>query len=390
MRVKNLRRVLIRICVVLASVLAAVLIIEAACRLLEIDLENSAAATRALPIYYRQPTEPVGEVFFRRPGPDVWKGNVLGVAYDKLWGAGNNPYLNEPEITVTYDRQGFRNPEDLTDWEIVVVGDSFTELGFLPFDELFTTRLGKLLGVRVKNLSVSDTSTLTQTFYLKEYGVSKSTSQSILVFFEGNDIEGIQQEAALLEEFKATGQRPYRVARKQTSFLKFLYHAAENAYVKARRRFARKQDAYYISKTGEIPVTLEHTPPGRGQLTPKQIELLDAALRQYAETARASGLTPWLVFMPSKIRAQYCCLRFTESTQPRFFNWRPTDLPELVEELSKKNGLRFINVTPALLKAASEGVLTFNPLWDTHLNREGSQVVAGAIAEELRRDGNSR
>ena len=211
-----------------------------------------------------------------------------------------------------------------------------------------------------------------------------------MVFFEGNDIEGIQEEAAALEEYKVTGQRPYRNIQKQTSFLKFSYRSAENVYIKVRRRFARKQDAYFISKTGEIPVTLEHTPPGRDQLTPKQIELLDAAMSQYAQTARAAGITPWLVFMPSKLRAQYGCLRFTESTNPRFVNWRPTNLPELIEELATKHGVKFINVTPALLEAARNGILTFNPVWDTHLNREGSHIVAGAIAEELRRDENSR
>jgi len=380
----------IKVCLVLASLLLGISLVELTCRLLGFDLEQNAASLKAIPIFYRQPTEPVGEVFFRRPGPDLWKGNVLGVAYDRLAGRRYNPYLNEPEITVAYDRQGFRNPEDLTDWDIAVVGDSFTELGFLPFDDLFTTKLGKLLGVRVKNLGASSTSTLTQTFYLKEYGISRSTRQSILIFFEGNDIEEIQEEANRLEQFKATGIRPSRNIQKQTSFLKLIYHVARNTYLKVRREFARNADVYYISTTGETLITLEHTPPGRDKLTSKQMELLDASLSQYANTARTFGLTPWLVYMPSKLRATSCCLRFPEGTNPRFVNWQPTNLPELVEELAAKHGVNFIDVTPALIEGARSGVLTFNGLWDTHLNREGSHIVAGAIAEALIREADHR
>ncbi|MDQ3817090.1 MAG: SGNH/GDSL hydrolase family protein [Acidobacteriota bacterium] len=377
------RPAIIKAFTILASLLIGVLFVEVTCRLLGLDLEGRVASFKALPVFYRQPIEPVGEVFFRRPGPDAWRGNVLAVGFDKLAGGAHNPYLNEPEIMAAYDRDGFRNPEDLTDWDIVVVGDSFTELGFLPYDDLFTTRLGKLLGARVKNLGVSYTGTLTQTFYLKEYGISPSTRQSILVFFEGNDIDDIQAEATLLERFKATGERPYRNIEKQTSFIKFIYDIAKSLYGKWRTRSAGKEEAYYVSSGVEIPVTLSRPPPRRDELTSRQIELLDAALSRYAEAARSFGLTAWVVFMPCKQRALDCCLRFTANTDTLYVNWHPTDLPGLVEELATKNGLKFINVTPALVKAARDGVLTFNPIWDTHLNRAGSRVVAEAIAGEL-------
>lgn len=383
------RPAIIKVLTILASSLVGILLIEVTCRLIGLDFESRAASFKAIPIFYRQPTEPVGEIFFRRPGPDLWKGNVLAVGYDKLAGGAHNPYLSEPEVTALYDKQGFRNPEDLTDWDIVVIGDSFTELGFLPYEDLFTTRLGELLGVKVKNLGVSYTGTLTQTFYLKEYGISPVTREAILVFFEGNDINDIESESSLLEQFNATGERPYRKIEKQTSFIKFIYDTAKSLYGKLRTRATEKADAYYTSSSGDIPITLSHPPPGRDDLTSKQIELLDAALKRYAETARSFGLKPWLVFMPCKQRALACCLRFTENTDPLYANWHATNLPALVEELAAKNGLKFINVTPALTKMAKDGFLTFNPVWDTHLNRAGSHTVAEAIAEELIRDGDN-
>jgi hypothetical protein len=47
---------------------------------------------------------------------------------------------------VAYDRNGFRNPRDLTEAEIVVLGDSFVEGGSVAADDLLTATLGRFVG----------------------------------------------------------------------------------------------------------------------------------------------------------------------------------------------------------------------------------------------------
>ncbi len=98
------------------------------------------------------------------------------------YGLPTDHYRDEAAITLTYDTNGFRNSLDLTDWEIAVIGDSFVELGFLPDEELVTSHLARLLGVRVKNLGVSDTGLLTYNHYLKSYATSPAT-RHVMVFF---------------------------------------------------------------------------------------------------------------------------------------------------------------------------------------------------------------
>jgi len=365
------------------SLVLAISLIEIAFRVLGFDLERKATAFRAIPIPYRQPTEPVGEVYFRRQGPDAWMGNVLGVGYDKIVGGKDNPYLREPVVTVQYDRQGFRNPEDLTDWDITVIGDSSTELGFLDYKDLFTTRLGVLLGVRVKNLGVAYTGALTQTFYLKEYGRSPSTKIAILAFFEGNDLQDIQREEQLLKEFRDTGRRPYRNIEKQTSFVKLIYHTVQQTY-NTRTANDAERNAYFKSESGEIPVTLDYRPLAKDELTSKQIASLDSALTSFANTALDLGVTPWLVFLPCKRRVLDGFLRYAGTPSQADANLIGRGLPELVGEHAAKQGIGFIDVTPALVEQAVNGVLTFNPIWDTHLNREGSRVVAKTIADRLK------
>ena len=156
---------------------------EAGFRLVGYDFQRSREAFEAVPICYRQAIVPLAPVYFRRPGPDRWHGKPMSVYFRSQGGL-----PEESDVTITYDSEGFRNPDHLADWDIVVVGDSFVELGFLPFEELFTTHLGESLNKSVKNLGVSYEGTFTEIAYLERYGKSPSTKHAILVFFEGNDL----------------------------------------------------------------------------------------------------------------------------------------------------------------------------------------------------------
>ena len=165
--------------------------IEVTFRWIEFDFERKSDALQAIPIFYRIPYRPSGDAFFRRPGADRWTGRVLTTMLRRK-GYPEEMIPDEPVRSITYDRDGFRNPEDLDAWEIVVVGDSFTELGHLSFEELFTTQLGDALGLRVKNLGVSYTGSFTHVHYLAEFGGSPRLEHAVLAFFEGNDLHNLR------------------------------------------------------------------------------------------------------------------------------------------------------------------------------------------------------
>jgi hypothetical protein len=275
--------------------------------------------------------------------------------------------------------------ERSTSWEIVVIGDSFVELGHLPYKDLFTTHIGKLLNIKVKNLGVSHTGPLTHCFYLKQYGYSPNTRHAILIFFEGNDIKDLLYEAQQVQKFRLTRKRDYRNLERQTSFLKAIYRSLYGI-VRVELFQGRKYypNAYFISRNGKVAVSVVFTPPSRNQLTSEQIALLDTTLFKWSETAKSLGMMPWLVYMPSKRRVLDSHLKFMESAKQEVIDWRPTDLPEFVSNLSKKNGMNFIDVTPELIRETENGSLTYNPVWDTHLNYKGSFIVGRVIAGELR------
>jgi hypothetical protein len=70
-----------------------------------------------------------------------------------------------------YDKNGFRNDEDLTRADIAVIGDSYVESPMLPTSMLATTRLAKLIQTTVANLGQSGYGPQQELAVLKRLGI---------------------------------------------------------------------------------------------------------------------------------------------------------------------------------------------------------------------------
>jgi len=285
-------------------------------------------------------------------------------------------------IRVQYDKLGFRNEDDLSDWEVAVAGDSFTELGYLPYDQLFTTILGKTMNVRVLNLGTSYTGPLTQLSYVQDYGVSPSTKHAIIVFFEGNDLDDLGREYAALARFRETGEREYREFKKQTSMLRALFRLR---YTLMPQKTADAWvNAYFKSAHGDIPISLDYTPPGKAQIPAERMHQLEYFLHRYAAFTQGRGIKAWLAYMPCKLRVVHGQIEFSEGAPEELRKWGPTDLPQVISALSDRYGVEFIDLTPALVEETeSSRELVFNSIYETHLNSRGSLVVAKEMARHL-------
>jgi hypothetical protein len=375
-RSDRLRMLVVRLCGATIALVLAVFTLELVIRITGIDLARQEQAFKAVPIYFRLPRIPIGEAFFRREGPDAWHGKVLFPAM-RLENVADDAYIDEQPLTVTYDKLGFRNPDDLTDWDVVVVGDSFTELGYLPYEDLFTTRAANLSGKKIKNLGVCHTGPLTHVQYLKDFGKSPATTYAVLAYFEGNDWIDIGHEDERLQHYRSTGQRPLRETVPQSSILKA-------AYQRATRGSRISHNAWFDARAGSIPVTIKYNPYDENDVSPLVRELLESAIAQWGNLALQQGMQPWLLYLPCKHRVIRRHIRFTDDARQFLVDWRPSDMPQYIERLCRENGIRFIDPTPKLMQCADEGRLPYNGIWDTHLNREGSYIVGDVLAEALR------
>jgi hypothetical protein len=381
---RRLARLSANFCLLLLSGVFVAGTLEIFFRAIGFDFAHEEENWRKTPPYYRQPIVESGEVYFRRPGPETWTGRVLDIRLKQL-NIFPNPYTNETAITVKYDRFGFRNEEGLTDWDIAVTGDSFTELGYLSYEQLFTTLLGKKSNARVLNLGVSQTGPLSQVSYLRDYGIAPSTKQVVIVFFEGNDLDDLKMENNLLRQFRETGQRRHRQFAKRSSVIGAVCRTIASLFQKDPDKPRPMVTATFSSAHGEVPMTFLYTPPDRMHLPPETLRQFEDFFARYGAFGRERQVEAWLVYAPCKERILHGLVKFAKDAPNRFQAWQPTDLPQVTADLAAKHGVRFIDLTPALRETTLRTrELLFNSIYDTHFNARGSAVVAEELAQKLR------
>jgi hypothetical protein len=368
---------LLRISVATLATLFSIAALELFFRLVGYDFARHGLPGTELPIYYHSPATHAGEGIFRRSGPATWHGKPLTAFMRIRWGM-DDAYPEETPVQIDYDSLGFRNPPGLTDWEVVVTGDSFVELGYLPYDSLFTTIAARKLGVRIKNLGLSTTGPISQTFFVKKYGRAPSTKDAVLCFFEGNDLEDLSREERQTEFFRSTG-RPW-THPKQCSLLGAVIERICVPQTPDRPGPGLRPNAVLLTATNRL-MTLFGTPPSWKGLGSKRRERVERALEEWSRTVRHLGMRPWVMYLPDSRRVFDGLFRYT-IPDPR--PARPLDdFAGPLRAVCTSHGIGFIDPYPALRRAAESGRVPHNLLGDTHLTREGATVVADVLADSL-------
>lgn len=361
---------------------------EIAFRTMDWDFRRQEEAWRRLPPFLREARMPTGSVFFRRDGPEVWTGAVIRTSLERQGIPVPEVYRDEPSIVARYDAEGFRNETDGTDWDLAVAGDSFTELGFLSFEALFTTILGRELGRKVRNLGVSGTGPYTQLHYLEEFGRSPRLRQVLVVFFEGNDLDDLQQEIAAMNRFEATGERPRRDVVRQTSMLAAMTDVWHGVFSARGASMPLPRVDTFRSAEGDVPVHLTEVPLPRRRLPEHAMDQLDRFLAEYQAWARGGNVEAWLAFMPCKARVLHPRIHGEDPRRRNRGPWWSEELPEQVAAACRRQGIEWVDLTPALMEASRDrGELVFNPLFEAHLNARGSRVVARELVRRFRAHG---
>lgn len=361
-------------------------VLEAGGRVAKVDFSafgRAAAESKrqAYPPWTQEPSLPLPEVYYQHAGPLSWTGQPLR-SLELLRQGTDNAYLDEPSITVTYDSAGFRNLDGLKDWDVVVVGDSYTELGYLPDAQMSSSVAAQRSGLRVKNLGVCDTGLLTYARYLNRFGAAPGCKQVVFVMFEGNDIQDTTAEYEALQRYKLTGERDYRELGPQTSFAKSLIKVVKDA--RNQRHPQSFQNAWFTGASQEVPITISvELPIDPKAMSGVQLIALKTGIAACADEARSQGLAATLVYVPVNNRVYHGLLRFRESLPSEVPVWQPHDLPRMVAELCAERGMAFVDSTPALRAAAEKGRYVHNRILDCHVNAEGSAIIGEVIADAL-------
>jgi hypothetical protein len=144
-------------------------------------------------------------------------------------------YPNSPQgyptvdITLTTDALGYRNLTSLEQYDIVTVGDSFTEGSRVSDDEPWPVLLGKKLNRNVYNLGISGGRADYYLNVFRAIGLDLRPKVAIFMIYEGNDFKGIGLEKDSTNRGQSLGKRIEKAIKYspvvmgfKTAFIKYL------------------------------------------------------------------------------------------------------------------------------------------------------------------------
>jgi hypothetical protein len=285
-------------------------------------------------------------------------------------------------VSVQYDHNGFRNDRDMTQADIVVIGDSYVESPMTPDAALSTTILAKLSGLSVANLGNSGYGPPQELAVFKRFGLPLHPKTVIWTFYEGNDISDMK--AYEINMSAISGESPFWQDfwfRSLTRNLLALYfRSVPQTCVPSAR--IQPYWAQFTDRTQAVtPVFF--APPDDLDSFPSEADLRGAA-RYIAEAARLCrdrGIRFIVVFAPDKYRV-YSNLSNVMFGTEQIRSFKIDDFPTRLEAVLRAMmpEIEYVDLTPALRAESRGGIPTYLSD-DTHWSFEGHRVVA----EEMRR-----
>jgi hypothetical protein len=121
------------------------------------------------------------ELGFRHTPSMRWSGRRQSDV-ENAWGL---PASASDPITVTYDLRGYRNATQLTQADIILIGDSYVEGDYVSDDQIVSRFLQARLGQPVANLGVAGYGTAQELIVLKQDAMPLQPRIVIWFFFEG-------------------------------------------------------------------------------------------------------------------------------------------------------------------------------------------------------------
>jgi hypothetical protein len=303
----------------------------------------------------------------------------LAAGDDRLYPLGGLPekvtvVCNESGRYMVYesDEHGFHNPKGLytgAGVDIAIVGDSFAQGRCVAPGEEVSAVLRRE-GYSVLNLGIGHNSLLLELAGLTEYALAERPRVVLWMYFEGNDLVDLQRELTdgLLTKYLAAGfdqslrRRREEVAVALTDFVNKQWQAEA-------RRTKRATPLKNLLKLKRIRTLLGQRSAKQVEVVPEFAEILSMA----KERIERVGGTMYFVYLPAWARY---ALRKESDYLAR----------NVVLQTVRELGIPIIDFAETV--TARDDPLALFPLRvQGHYTAEGYTLLAGQIAQHLRKDG---
>ncbi len=284
---------------------------------------------------------------------------------------------------VQCDANGFRNSKDFRRADVVLLGDSFVEGYNVTQDAIGAKHLADRLSAEVCNLALCGFGPQQELAALKRYGVPLQPQAVVWFFYEGNDLEDIDDYEHVMGRWKE-------------------YEAEEQGYA-ARSFFLNVLDplAFWLDQRRWRPSELARRRagrlrpeiPGNGRTIwfgrpPQAIDepalarigKLEAILTTASKTCETAGAKLLVAYVPRKERVyQEFCTFDADSEVPHY---QDNNLPERLAAWCAAEKIEYLDLAPALKAAVRRGKLVYL-VDDPHWSPEGHEAVAAEVARRL-------
>jgi hypothetical protein len=285
-----------------------------------------------------------------------------------MWGVDHDP------IPFCYrtNRHGFRNPPELDDADVYLLGDSIVVSALVPSDETIAARLTTAWGRPVMNVALISISPQEEHEIFRESKLPVEGRLVLQFLFEGNDLIDSAHYHHSKQLEAAEDDSPTKRSFVRNSVL-------------ALQRLTQPTVAQAVHRSCEIGGVRHFF-----QWISDAWEGLDAdpgrifeAVEAFAAEVRAGGGAFAVIYVPSKLRV----------LGPECESWPPgSPLPDFIDAnpfraklhaWAAESDVPVLDVTDPLRESARDGRLPW-PWGDTHWNTTAQEVVAGVILEATR------
>ncbi len=363
------------------------------------------------------------ENFYHRKPNSVIQGTIHDVPENAFTYPQMRPGYPDIEFILTTDKTGFRNKTDLNKYDIIALGDSFTEGSNVTNEDVWTVKLAQKSNFSVYNLGMAGTHPGIYLETLKQFGTALSPRIVLCMLYEGNDFRdsNYEREDTIIHKisnfFRSS---PLRLAM-QELLIKELSSAknkpVENQAALANNHvISEKEDANpaAVSALSWLPVPLPDGPDAKyytftvknlcdhfetreSFLRSKGCKKTFASLRQIKKICNDNNIILTIVYAPDKSHVLMPLISDTISAETlrEFMALKMKKLPptnelkdavlsrldmkeQVFQEFCEKEFIEFVSLTESLRQNTALGEQLYFT-YDDHWTPIGHEVVANTI-----------
>lgn len=284
-----------------------------------------------------------------------------------------------------YDKNGFRNRHGENKTDLMVLGDSYMEVG-LTNEDTFASYLEEKSGFTTANYGMGWYGPYQYLEVLKRYGKLNRPDIVLFSFFEGNDLKDI-----LVYQKWREGGEYYHFNRYYGNIFQRFGMCLKDIAVKAAKLFVRRWDPRRADiQLGPSAFHTVFVYPVDSRNTEElkrssEIEQLRGILQEFKKHCEQNGIRPVFLFIPSKahVYLPYASMPAMPKDRLNAQIENRGKLEEAVRQTVEETQISWISLTPLFETLAKEGDFLYYET-DTHWNTKGRIAAAAQVAASLK------